>query len=179
MENVFFGPLHRMVNSPACVCEYCNTRLRKHDGYLNVFAYQFKGPIDELSNEEKDYAMNNHGQLPGRTDYGYSGAFYGRILPPKKPFGKYEHNMNPSNPEKMYRNMYAYSNDACEAGCFTGDCREYADAMERYFQCREKCPKQDMETVTRICGRMPINPVKNGCKKNWTPNNPSPYDNHQ
>ncbi len=146
------------------MCDFCQTRLRKHDGYLNVYAYQFKGPIDEMSNAEKDYAISNHGQLPG-AKYGYSHAFYGKLLPDKKPGRSI--------------NMYELANSTCEPGCFTGDCREYADAMERYFQCREKCPKQDVESVTRVCGKMPINPMHNSGRKNWTHGGAKPYDNRK
>lgn len=145
-----------------CLCDWRSSKLRKHDGYLNVMAYQFLNPLDDLTNEQKDFAIANHGSVPSRTPE-YASAFHGKILPPKRPFGKFEH---PVNNKRI--NAYRQSTQICERGpCCADDCREYGDALERYLECRERCPKQDMKSVTAMCGPPPINPAENNCKKNW------------
>lgn len=178
LQNTFFGFIPRKVGNPSkdsssCLCDWCNTRLRKHDGYINVISHQFIGPLDDLTNEQKDEAIQNHGIVRGMDyDSGYGKPFHGKLLPNKRPFGKFNHPMSDlcsgsGDGGCRYVNAYRESTQLCERGCCADDCREYGDALERYLECREKCPKQDMETVNRICGPAPINPAKNGCKKNW------------
>jgi hypothetical protein len=95
MDNLFFGPLHRTVNSGQCTCEYCKSQLRMND----VFDYQFKGPISDMSNCDKDYAISNHGQVPkGRYSYEY--AFSSKILPDKR-VGVYQ----PPPPRQHHRRV--------------------------------------------------------------------------
>lgn len=181
LQNTFFGSTprkvsHSLKDSGACLCDWCSTRLRKHDGYLNVYAYQFTGPLDDLSNEQKDEAISNHGIVSGLNyDASYGQAFHGKILPHSRPFGKFNHPMsdscNGSECARSYVNPYQQSTQVCElGGCISGDCREYGDALERYLECREKCPKQDIASVTKMCGPPPINPAVNSCKRNWTSN---------
>jgi hypothetical protein len=153
-----------------CLCDFCNTRLRKHDGYLNVYSYQFVGPLDDLSDKEKDDAIQNNGIVPNRDyDSGYGIAFHGKLLPPKRPFGKFERPVTNKSGMTTMLNPYRQSTDVCERYCCADDCREYGDALERYLECRERCPKQSLHSVTKMCGMPPINPGLNGCKKNWEP----------
>lgn len=177
LNNTFFGFLPRKVghsDSSECLCDYCSTRLRKHDGYLNVYSYQFTGPLDDLTNDQKDEAIQNHGIVSGQNyDAGYGKPFHGKVLPPSRPYGKFNHPMKDKcfkaggNNGCRYVNAYRQSTQTCELGCCADDCREYGDAMERYLECREKCPRQDINSVNQMCGPMPINPATNGCKKNW------------
>jgi hypothetical protein len=164
LQNTFFGFIPRKVgnslkDSGACLCDWCSTRLRKHDGYLNVYSYQFTGPLDDLSNDQKDEAIQNHGMVSGMNyEAGYGKAFHGKILPYTKPHGKFNYPMSDG-----YINAYRQSTQVCErSGCCADDCREYGDALERYLECREKCPKQDIASVTRICGPLP---TYNKCKR--------------
>ena len=182
LKNTFFGFVPKKVGNSLkhpgkCLCNWCNTRLRKHDGYLDVYAYQFTGPLDDLSNQQKDEAIKNHGMVSNKNyDVGYGQAFHGKILPNNRPFGKFNHPMSDpcsgGSNSNGCRNVNAYreSTQVCErGGCYMDDCREYGDALERYLECREKCSRQDIDTVNRECGPMPINPAINGCKKNWRP----------
>jgi hypothetical protein len=179
LKNTFFGFIPRQTgnslkDSGQCLCDWCSTRLRKHDGYLNVISHQFVGPLDNLTNAQKDEAIANHGMISGMDyDAGYGQAFHGKLLPNKRPFGRFNHPMSDpcsggSNPAGCrHVNAYRESTQVCErGGCCADDCREYGDALERYLECREKCPKQDIGTVTQMCGPPPINPALNGCKKN-------------
>jgi len=180
-NNTFFGSIprkigHSLKDTGSCLCDWCSTKLRKHDDYLNVYAYQFTGPLDDLSNNQKDDAIQNHGIVSGiNYNVGYGQAFHGKVLPNNRPFGKFNHPISDScnNADGCrYVNAYRESTQVCEMrGCCSDDCREYGDALERYLQCREKCPKQDLATVERVCGPMPINPAQNNCRKNWKQDN--------
>lgn len=177
--NNFFGYIPRKIdsNSGSCLCDHCSTRLRKHDGYLNVYAYQFKSPHDELTNTQIDQALENNGIVPNFDyDHGYGQAFFAKILPEKKPFGQYEYKKQ-TRGGTVNINPYRLSNDVCEGACCAGDCREYGDALERYLKCREQCEKQGKEFVMQKCGPAPMNPALNGCRKNWTSKSASsPYN---
>lgn len=144
----------------------CPSRLRKRDEYespytenqkskyetegLSVYAYQFLGQHDGLSNEQKDAAIVNRGIVPD-SERLYGQAFHGKILPPSKRFGPFEY----QQPNGTYVNPFRYSNDVCFG---IGDCREYADKLERYMKCREQNMKQGIEHVTKVCGPPPKAP---------------------
>lgn len=132
----------------------CPSRLRKRDEYQSsdnssIYAYQFMGQFDELTNEQKDKAILNKGILNENSMYGQ--AFHGKILPPSKRFGPFEYQMS----NGTYVNPYRYSNDVCFG---IGECREYADQLERYMKCREQCDRQGIDNIRKKCGPPPQPP---------------------
>lgn len=164
-----YSLIPRRVGSPHsdsadCMCDYCSTRLRKHDGYVNVYSYQFMSPLGYMTNDQKDEALANHGMIRGEDPL-YGQAFHGKVLPPRNPFGKHKHLMDTGGAiGPQYINPYRVSTAMCEGVCCSDVCREYGDALERYMQCKEKCPSQSPAAVLKHCGPPPVNPAKNNCK---------------
>ena len=189
--------------------------------HVKYFDYQFTSPLDNMTIDQKDYAIANQGRLGPNLGYqsamGWFQHIGSNVLPDSyrkkkhqelqeqklkshrlqrlqsrdkeciqqwpslgkpfngclsrnpKPFGKFKYptKCSENSLSCRYVNPFIESLAKCENVCGScGDCKEYANGLAAWYECREKCGSN--ANVLRVCGPRPTNPRYTKCRYKTT-----------